>query len=259
MKPVSPSRVLPSLSWPNRAHPSAGSHVVTLGKEQRVSRDRVALVDHQPFFGERIARFKLHLGPLVGGMALGSLLLVLGAIVARGFAENGFRLGSQFAWRYGCLAFFLALAGGPLCRIAARQFPRLSIPENLGRKLVWGFCASYGIYLLSVFIPNVIHPSAGATLMVLFGGGVALVMAITAAPLALLGRPPLIPDKIRRVLLGVSAIYFWLCYSLMALARIYGPHRPDDYYGISLCLMVAGLLLRYADRWLLPKQDAAAA
>ena len=42
----------------------------------------------------------------------------------------------------------------------------------------------------------------------------------------------------------------------MALARIYGPHRPDDYYGISLCLMVAGLLARYADRWTVPKEQA---
>ena len=42
--------------------------------------------------------------------------------------------------------------------------------EVLGRKLVWGFCASYGVYLLSVFLPNVIQPSAGATMMVLFGG-----------------------------------------------------------------------------------------
>jgi hypothetical protein len=45
-------------------------------------------------------------------------------------------------------------------------------------------------------------------------------------------------------------MYFWLCYALMALARISGPHRPDAYYGISLCLMVAALLLRYADHWL---------
>lgn len=216
----------------------------------------MAAVVHHAFFGERIPRLKLHLGPLVGGIASGSLLLVFCAVIMHGFADNGFRLGSRLAWRYGCFIFFLALIGGPLCRIAARLFPRVSFSDTLGRKLVWGFCASYGIYLLSIFIPNVVHPSVGATLMVLFGGCVALVMAVTAAPLARLGRPPLISDKIRRVLLGVSTIYFWLCYSLMALARIYGPHRPDDYYGISLCLMIFGLLTRYADRWLEPSRRA---
>jgi hypothetical protein len=243
---------------PDKQHLFGASGVSTSSKEPWDSRNMVAL-DNQAFFGQRVPHFKLTLGPLVGGIGLGSALLVLGAILMRGFAENGFRLGSQLAWRYASFIFFLALIGGPLCRIAARLFPRLSPPDNLSRRLVWGFCISYGIYLLSVFIPNVIQPSAGAALMVMFGGGVVLVMAVTAAPLARLGRPPVLPNNIRRVLLGTATIYFWLCYSLMALARISGPHRPDDYYGISLCLMVVGLLVRYADRWFVPKQQAVTA
>jgi hypothetical protein len=242
----------------NKKHLFGVSGVFTSQMEPWDSRNMVAL-DNQAFFGQRIPRLKLNLGPLVGGIALGSVLLVLGAILLRGFAENGFRLGSQLAWRYASLIFFLALIGGPLCRIAARFFPRLTPPESLGRRLVWGFCASYGIYLLSVFVPNVIHPSVGATLMVLFGGGVVLVMALTAMPIARLGRPAVVPNKIRRVLLGISTVYFWTCYSLMALARISGPHRPDDYYGISLCLMIAGLLVRYADHWAAPKARAVTA
>ena len=250
-----------ALPWPWNAsepHLFAASGVSTPQKEPWDSRNMVAL-DNQALFGQRVPRLKLSLGPLVGGITLGSVLLVVGAILLRGFAENGFRLGSQLGWRYASFIFFLALAAGPLCRIAARLFTHVSAPESLSRKLVWGFCASYAIYLLSVFVPNVIRPSAGAALMVLFGGGVALVMAITAAPLARLGRPPVIPNKIRRALLGISTVYFWLCYSLMALARISGPHRPDDYYGISLCLMVAGLLARYGDRWVVLKQQAVTA
>ena len=145
--------------------------------------------------------------------------------------------------------FFRPLVAGPVCRIAAYFFPHLTPPPNLSRKLVWGFCASFGVYLLSVFLPNVIQLSAGATLMTLFSSGVVLVMAATAAPIKRLGGEAIIPEKFRRVLLGIAVIYFWLCYSVMALARISGPHRPDDYYGISLCLMVLGLLARYADRW----------
>jgi hypothetical protein len=258
MKPASRWKVSPSPWRANREHLFSAWGVSTPSKEPWDFSNMVA-VDNQALFGHRVPRLKLSPGPLVGGIALGSLLLVLGALLVRGFAENGFRLGSQFAWRYGCFIFFLALIGGPLCRLAVRLFPRRRFPDNLSRKLVWGFCASYGIYLLSVFIPNVIRPSAGAALMVLFGGGVALVMAITAAPLARLGRAPIIPNKIRRILLGICTIYFWFCYSLMALARIYGPHRPDDYYGISLCLMIAGLLARYADRWTVPKEEAVAA
>jgi len=186
--------------------------------------------------------------PLVIGIALVAAALVLGAVLALDFSENGFRLGSRLAWRYACFVFFAALIAGPVCRIVARFFPKFSFPEECGRELVWGFCASYGIYLLSVFLPNVIHQSAGATLMVLFGGGVALVMALTVAlPKRLAGRASV--EKVRRGMLGTAVLYFWLCYSVMALARLAGPHRPDAFYGISLCLMVVGLLARYADRW----------
>jgi hypothetical protein len=189
------------------------------------------------------------LAPLVASLGAIAAALVLGAIIFRGFGENGFRLGSQLAWRYTSLVFFAALVAGPLCRISAYFFPQLTPPPSLGRRLVWGFCASFGVYLLSVFLPNVIQLSAGATLLTLFGSAVVLVMAATAAPIKRLGGDAIIPEKFRRVLLGIAVIYFWLCYSVMALARISGPHRPDDYYGISLCLMVLGLLARYADRW----------
>lgn len=211
-------------------------------------------LDNNALFGQagpaRRTGGRIGLAPLVGTLAGIALALVLGAILAKGFAENGFRLGSQLAWRYTFFVFFAAVAAGPVCRIAARLLPGWTVPESLGRKLVWGFCASYGVYLLSVFLPNVISLSAGATLMVLFGGSVALVMAGTAAPLARLGAAPILPGRFRRVLLGVATAYFWSCYSLMALARISGPHRPDAFYDISLSLMLVALMLRYADHWL---------
>jgi hypothetical protein len=220
----------------------------------------MVVLENTGLFGHgKVPRLKLSLGSLVGSIAAAAVVLVLGAILLRGFAENGFRLGSQLAWRYACLVFFTALVTGPAWRIAAYFFPGVTPPQSLSRKLVWGFCASYGVYLLSVFVPNVIRLSAGATLMVLFGGSVALVMAVSAAPLKRLGDRVIIPEKIRRVLLGMSAGYFWLCYCVMALARISGPHRPDAFYGLSLCLMIVGLLARYADHWFSVRQTPRAA
>lgn len=213
-----------------------------------VALDNAALVG-QPV---RAPRLRVSLAPLVGGIALVAAVIVMGAIFYRGFAENGFRLGSQLAWRYTSFVFFAAVVAGPLCRVAARFFPAFTAPESLGRKLVWGFCASYGVYLLSVFVPNVIVLSAGATLVVLFGGGVALVMAATVMPLRRHGRA-MMGEKLRRTFLGIAATYFWLCYAVMGLARISGPHRPDAFYGISLCLMVGALLARYADHWVSPR------
>jgi hypothetical protein len=187
---------------------------------------------------------------LAGGILLGAALLVLAAMLLHGFGENGFRAGSRAAWRYAAVIFFAVLAAGPLCRIAARLFPVLPMPEGVSRAMVWGFAASYGVYLLSVFGPGVIALSRGAFLMIVMGGGIALAMAIAAVPLKCSGLWLTITSRIRRAVLTGGAVYFWLCYSVMALARISGPHRPDIWYGFSLCLMVAGLLLRYADHWL---------
>jgi hypothetical protein len=216
-------------------------------------------LDNNDFLGSAVRVPRINLAPLVGGIALVAVGLVLGSIVARGFAENGFRLGSQLAWRYTCLVFFAALTSAPACRIAGRLKSGFVCPESLSRKLVWGFCASYGVYLLSVFLPNVLELSAGATVMVVFGGVVTVVMALTAAPIKRLGAGPVIGQQTRRALLGMAVIYFWGSYALMALSRLSGPHRPDAWYGISLSLMVAALLLRYADRWIAPRAKQAQA
>ena len=209
----------------------------------------VALDNNAIFGSGKVPRLRVTLAPLVSGIALVTIGLVLGAILVRGFAENGFRLGSQLAWRYTFFIFFAAMVAEPAGRLAARLFSGFTWPESLGRKLIWGFCASYGVYLLSVFLPHVIRLSGGATLMVMFGGTVALVMALTAGPLKRLGGKPLIGERTRRAMLGMAFIYFWSCYSLMALARISGPHRPDAFYDISLSLMLIALLVRFADRW----------
>ena len=223
----------------------------------------VALDNNAILGSVRIRRLKFTpkftMAPLVGGIALVTLVLVLGAVIAHGFAENGFRLGSRLAWRYTFFVFFAALVAPAFCRLANRFFPSFSCPESLAHKLIWGFCASYGVYLLSVFLPDVVRLSGGATLMVLFGGTVAAGMAVTAAPLKRLGGKPLIGERTRRAILSTAIVYFWSCYSLMALARISGPHRPDAFYDISLLLMMAALLLCYADRWFARRDQTAAA
>ena len=213
----------------------------------------VALDNHAMFGSGKVPRLRVGLAPLVSAIALVAVAVVLSAILMRGFAENGFRLGSQWAWRYTFFVFFAAMVAEPIGRLAARLFTSFTWPESLGPKLIWGFCASYGVYLLSVFLPNVIQPSGGATLMVMFGATVVAVMALTAAPLKRQngnqGGKTLIGERTRRAMLGMAFIYFWSCYSVMALARISGPHRPDAFYDISLSLMIVALLVRFADRW----------
>lgn len=190
---------------------------------------------------------------LPGWIALAAVLLVMGTIALHGFSGNAWRLGSRMGWRFASLVFFAALAGAPVGRLAGRFWPGARVLEDRSPELIWGFCASYGVYLLAVLVPNGVHLAGGALLFVLFGAGVTAVMAAAAAPLRLIhGAAPLIEDKVRRALLGTAMTYFWLAYCLLALARIAGPHRPGYFHGTSLLLMILALLLRFAGRWAAP-------
>jgi len=197
--------------------------------------------------------------PESGAARLSAPLLtaILGAgvtfatIAANGFGENALRLGSQTAWRFGFLVFFVLLAAGPVCRLAPFAICRALKPHL--RQLVFSFCAAMAVYFASLIVPNTIRPvtlthdgmDAGMMLFVLFSGVLTAAMAYAASLRAALA----LGEKARRAILAIGAIYFWLCYSLTALARISGPHRPDLFYGASLSLMILALLLRFTDRF----------
>jgi hypothetical protein len=178
-------------------------------------------------------------------------LVDFGGFAARGFSDNGLRLGSELVWRFTCLVYFAAIIAGPLARLIPSQTLRRICEER--RQLVWGFCASYGVYLASILVPNALTQpaidrdglTAGMTVFALFGAGMTLIVAYTASRQA----AAFLGDKARVAMLRVGMSTFWLAYALAGLAHISGPHRPDAFYGVSLGLMVAALLLRFADRF----------
>lgn len=184
-------------------------------------------------------------------IAIAAVLVGIGGFAARGFSENGLRLGSELVWRFTCLVYFAAIIAGPLARLIPSQTLRQICEQR--RQLTWGFCASFGVYLASIVVPNLLTPpslardglTAGLTVFVMFGAGLTLVIAYAASRDAalFLGRTAC------GVMLGVGLSYFWLAYALAGLARISGPHRPDAFYGFSLSLMIVALLLRFADRF----------
>jgi hypothetical protein len=212
----------------------------------------MAALDNGAYFNREKVPFRLPEFSLPAALALVAAGLVAYSLALRGFSDNGFRLASQTVWRHGCLVFFAAIIAGPL----ARLIPPLRSLENISCQLFWGFCATYAIYLLSVLLPNLFAPeSGGLGLFVMFGSGVTLVMALALTP----RMADIAGDAVRRALLGVAAIYFWLCYALMGLAYISHPHRPDDFYGFSLGLMLVALLVRFADSYRTRGPDTARA
>ena len=219
----------------------------------------MAIIEHNssviPSGGSRLPR--LPAWAVIGAVA--ALLALLG-FAARGFSDNGYRLGSEFAWRFTCLIYFAAISAGPLARLIPFKTLRRICQER--RQLVWGFCAGLGVYLASILLPNAAPMpdrdslTAGMTVFVFFGAVLVLVIAYTASRAA----AQFLGERISRTMLHVGMATFWLVYAATGLAHISGPHRPDMFYGFSLCLMVIALLLRFADglasRWRAFRQAA---
>ena len=185
---------------------------------------------------------------IAGMVGIAAALLGVSAMVVHGFDDDGIRLASEISWRFASFVFFAAVVAGPLCRLVP-----LAVCKSLGslrRQLIWSFCASYGVFLAVLLLPNslggVIHgdSTAGMTAFALFGGMAMAVMAYAASRQAGVK----LGEKARRALLSVAGSFFWLTYALTGLAHLSGPHRPDMFYGVSLSLMTLALLLRFLDR-----------
>jgi hypothetical protein len=186
--------------------------------------------------------------PFWGMMAIAAGFVFLAGFAAHGFNDNGLRFGSQLTWRFAALVYFAAVIAGPLARLLPWPALKRLLAER--RQLIWSFCASIGVFLASLVVPNTLTPPSldhegltiGMAFFVFFGAGLTIVVAYTAAPQPNLG------EQARRAMLGVGMAYFWLAYTLTGLSHLSGPHRPDGFYGFSLMLMVTALLLRFADR-----------
>jgi len=184
-------------------------------------------------------------------IGIAAILVCLGGFAARGFSDNGLRFGSELTWRFTFCVYFAAIVAGPLARLMPFEAVRRICEER--RQLIWGFCASFGVYLASVLVPNTFTQpgldrdglTAGMSFFIVLGTVLVLVIAYAASRGAML----FLGDKARSTMLGAGMSYFWLAYALTGLARISGPHRPDAFYGLSLALMLIALLLRFADRF----------
>jgi len=190
--------------------------------------------------------------PRLRGWAIIAILAVLAggfALEARGFTADGLRAGSELIWRFTCFVYFAAIVAGPLARLIPWQRLR-KVCENR-RQLVWGFCAGFAVYLASLYMSGLFaSPDRGGSLagisgFDLFGACLILLIACASSQYAAL----FLGEKIRGLVLGGGLCCFWLAYALTGLEHIAGPHRPDAFYGFSLLLMIAALLLRFADHF----------
>ena len=172
-----------------------------------------------------------------------------------GAVTDASRIGGDISWRFASFVFAAALLVGPLGRLLPFEAVQRVLPDR--RCVIWGFTASFGIYLAAGAARNVLRGEAfmtGINEFLILSALVAAAIAFAASRSA----TPLLGDRLRRNILGTGLCYFWACYAVMGLAHLSGPHRPDGYYGLSLSVMVVVLLARFADRLMLRLKSGSA-
>lgn len=191
----------------------------------------------------RTAYAQMRVAPFIPIGAAGCAVLV----ALFGYAscgEGAWGYATDLVLRYATLVYILAFALGPAARLfAGRESVRIAL---LSRMMLLGFAAAYAVFLLCVMLPFA-FATDGMPLATfgfcVFDGFIVAVLAVTASPDTRCRLGARTAETFHRLSVG----FFWVAFAMSDVAHLYGPHRPDRFYGISLCLLICVLLVRFAD------------
>ena len=179
----------------------------------------------------------------LSGAVLG-LAIAIGAFMLHGGDANAARFAATTVFRVSGLAFLLFYLAGPVCRLVPSSQTRLAARERTG--LALAFAAMYVVFLLCALAPDYFAGTRMPLATLAFAAFSTLILAVIIA-----GERAGLADASWRLALRametVGVAYFWAVYAVDDLSHMSGPHRPDGFYGISLSIFVAALLVRFAD------------
>ncbi|MEI9994844.1 MAG: hypothetical protein WDM91_09645 [Rhizomicrobium sp.] len=181
-----------------------------------------------------IVLFALLLSALV---AVASLSLQAGT--GNGWAEAGTQVG-----RFALLLFVAAMVVEPLGRLIPLKPMQAAARERGG--LTLGFVTASAVALACELAPMQFGGAIVSAPTIAYCAFTGLILAVLLfsghpATLRFLGEPAW------RAMQRIATAYFWLAFTLTGIEHIVGPHRPDSWPGFSLLLLVAALLIRFAD------------
>jgi hypothetical protein len=162
---------------------------------------------------------------------------------AQGGGEYTWDAAAEYVSHFSSVIFLSVFIAGPAARLfPARATEMLNSTRN---RLVAAFLASYAVFIAFLAMSFHVGDTRMDTTTIVFcwvAGIVGAVMSLSTVP----NTVPLahaIQDKLQRIAMG----YFWLSFVLDDVRHIYGPHRPDHYYGPALLVFIGAILLRFAD------------
>lgn len=166
------------------------------------------------------------------------------AVLAYGRNGSYFGVLAETSGRVATVVFALSLAVRPLLSLGLRpRFGDLQIRSYTG---VLAFGVAEAVYLACLALLSFASGAPAPPFTALSGFFSAIMLAamlITHSDRSF----ETVGDQTKGLIHRLAIAYFWVVFSIIALAHLYGPHRPDGYYGFSLGLLVVGLLSLFAD------------
>jgi len=184
-------------------------------------------------------------------LLVATVLFALGVAFRRSFAGIG--LSGELEQDWAQLLFLAAFAFPPV----ARKTLALTVAQRVScaRNLTYAFAAAYAAFLLTTALQGalagglaplstLVFPSVNAAITCV------LVMTLRADEVARWR------GRIGRTLYGISLIYFWSFFAVLDYGKIGVSRLSDPFFTTAFALLVAALVLRVTDRWMLRRRLA---
>jgi hypothetical protein len=188
-----------------------------------------------------------HPGWIAGTSLVIAGLLALGSFVWKGFTANGLMLAGDLTGRFALLLFIGVLVVQPLRRLLPFGFLR-----GIGRErapLILAFAAAMTVSLACLSAPMALMSASQAFASILysvFTAGVLFVLVLGTVR----GQSRSEEGGIARAMQIVAISFFWLSFAFAAVVHLNGVDHPGVWFGLSLGLLVAAVLLTLVDAWL---------
>lgn len=185
------------------------------------------------------------------GLVPFSAALIAGLLAVASYARSGpdsWANSTDLVLRFATLVFPFALAAGPVLRLFLG--PDDWRVGRWSRMMLLAFAGTYAVFILCVLTPyfaSGAHLPLTTTGFAFFNIFILTVLALTASEHV----ANVMGDRMLNGINRIAVCYFWIAFAFADVAHLYGPHRPDGFFGFSLSLLVVAVLVRFLDAFVL--------